>query len=87
MSCILVSIFNSYSLIHLMVIISDKNKWLWVAEVEIYLCIINNGHWINDGVYVIVIFFMMPTLLFSNHFIMSVHICVKMGPVMVYYGL
>ena len=46
---------------------------LTVAVIEIYLCTINKSHWTNDGV--IIYIFMMPRLLFNNHFMCVHHLC------------
>ena len=41
----------------------------------IYLCTVNNGHWINDAVIVYFYIFMKPTQLFINHFMSVHHLC------------
>ena len=32
-------------------------KHVTVAVIKIYLCTVNSGHWINDGVFVYLIFY------------------------------
>ena len=72
-----------FILINLMGIISDINMWLWQCVITIY--VVPSTMVIESVIGLLFMFFIMPTVLFSNHFMCVHHLCLDTMVWLMYY--